>query len=245
VAGIFINYRRGDSAGWAGRLSHELRTVLGTDQVFMDITTIVPGTDYPEDIKKSLDSVDVLVAVIGPRWLTATDEKTGRLRLHDPKDLVRMEIAAALKRRIRVVPVLVGGATMPAAKDLPKDLRGLSDFHAHEMSDTRWDYDQEQLIKFLGRATVVKNANANNIRPNGSAQEFDATLFTKTFIVISSCLFFLLTFMYGISSEGSDPSVNLGLGVISLISLVSTIFLVVFLILGNYLYKYRRRKRRT
>jgi TIR domain len=145
MTGIFISYRREDSSGWAGRLSRDLRANFGDDEVFEDIADIEPGIDFAEAIEKKLDSVNVLLAVIGPRWLAAADKRTARRRLDDPDDLVRKEIATALRRGIRVVPVLVGGASLPSPEELPDDLRGLLRRNACELSDTRWDYDVRQL----------------------------------------------------------------------------------------------------
>ena len=128
----------------------------GDDAVFEDIAAIEPGMDFTEAIEKKLASVDVLLAVIGPRWLDIADKKTGKRRLDDPDDLVRREIATALKRGIRVVPVLVGGAALPSAEELPEDLQGLIRRNACELSDIRWDYDVQQL--------------ARRLRPAGSAE---------------------------------------------------------------------------
>jgi hypothetical protein len=169
---IFISYRRDDSSGWALHLSENLRSEFGDDQIFTDIETIEPGMKYTEFIEKSLGSIKVLLAVIGPHWLTATDRKTGRLRLDDPRDLLRVEIATALKDpKIQVIPVLVGGATMPAVEDLPEDLRGLAGRDTHEMTDTRWTYDQEQLIKTLRKLIFAKNEDEKNIKHDVSKQE--------------------------------------------------------------------------
>jgi hypothetical protein len=152
MAGIFISYRRDDSSGWAGHLSRDLRAKFG-DDVFEDIAAIEPGADFSEAIEKKLENVDVLLAVIGPRWLDATDKKTGKRRLDDPSDLVRTEIATALQRGIRVVPVLVGEAMLPSAEELPDDLRKLVRRNAYELSDNRWDYDVGQLIQKLRPAS--------------------------------------------------------------------------------------------
>ncbi|MGC4097284.1 MAG: toll/interleukin-1 receptor domain-containing protein [Nitrospira sp.] len=145
---IFISYRRDDSAGWTGRLADQLKTRFGSESIFIDIDTIEPGVDFTEALRKAVGSCDVLLAVIGPRWATVTD-KTGTSRLHDASDWIRVEIAAALARKIRVIPVLVGGATMPSAEFLPDDLDGFAKRQAHELSDKRWTYDVEQLLKVL------------------------------------------------------------------------------------------------
>ena len=110
--GIFISYRRDDSRHAAGRLVDRLAQIFPRDQLFMDIDAIEPGLDFEEVINEKLEACDVMLAVIGPNWATSRDE-SGALRLEDPDDFVRLEIAAALKRDIRVIPVLVDGAKIP------------------------------------------------------------------------------------------------------------------------------------
>jgi len=151
MSGIFSSYRRDDSAGYAGRLYDRLSDRFGKDQVFMDVAKIEPGLDFVEVIEEAVGSCDVLIALIGKQWLTITDA-TGRRRLDDPEDLVRLEIAAALSRNIRVIPVLVRGATMPRSRDLPKALEKLARRNALEISDTRFDYDVNRLIETLESA---------------------------------------------------------------------------------------------
>jgi hypothetical protein len=145
VRRIFICYRREDSSGHAGRLYDRLEAHFGDDDVFMDIEAIEPGADYLEVIDRTVASVDVLIVLIGKRWL-GTADPAGSRRLDDPEDVVRLEVAAALTRNIRVFPVLVQGATMPHPSDLPPDLAGLTRRNAIEISDARWDFDAERLI---------------------------------------------------------------------------------------------------
>ena len=123
--GIFISYRRDDSAGYAGRLYDRLSAHFGTDQVFMDVAGIELGTDFVTAIEQAVGSCKVLIVVIGDEWLTTTDA-AGRRRLDDPHDFVRLETSVALEREIRVVPVLVGGALMPRAEELPPELKSLA-----------------------------------------------------------------------------------------------------------------------
>jgi TIR domain len=120
---VFISYRRQESSGLAGRLYDRLAARFGDDRVFMDVDTIALGVDFAEVISQVVSSCEVLLAVIGPRWLTVTDED-GRRRLDDPDDLVRLEIAAALKRDIRVIPVLSRGHRFPAASSCRRPWRG-------------------------------------------------------------------------------------------------------------------------
>ncbi|MEQ6342080.1 MAG: TIR domain-containing protein [Gammaproteobacteria bacterium] len=155
MAGVFINYRRGDARSEAGRLFDWLSQYFGKDQVFMDVSgSIEPGLEFDRVIEKAVSSCKVLIVVIGKQWLTVVDEK-GNRRLEDANDFVRMEISAALKRDIRVVPVLVEGATMPEEGSLPEDLKRLCKRQALEVSDNRWEFDTQQLVKVLEKAGVT------------------------------------------------------------------------------------------
>ncbi|HEX5680244.1 MAG TPA: PASTA domain-containing protein [Desulfobacterales bacterium] len=148
MPGIFISYRREDTAGHAGRIFDRLRATFGRDKVFMDVTAIEPGVDFVEAIDRAVGSCDVLLVIIGKQWLNCHDA-AGRNRLDDPKDFIRLETATALRRNIRVIPVLVQGATMPGEDDLPDDLKKLARRQATEISDTHWDASFEQLIETL------------------------------------------------------------------------------------------------
>jgi hypothetical protein len=148
MSGIFISYRREDSAGWTGRLSEQLKGRFGADSIFMDIDTLAPGVDFTDALQKAVGSCSMLLAMIGPKWATVAD-KSGKPRLEDPNDWVRVEIAAALKRKIRVIPVLVGGASVPTMDLLPDELDALAHRHAHELTDKRWKFDVEQLMNVL------------------------------------------------------------------------------------------------
>jgi len=145
VSAIFINYRREDSAGYAGRLASDLVQRLPGVSIFQDIDRIDPGADFVDSINNALDQSQMVLALIGRGWLNATDKK-GQRRLANPGDFVVLELASALKRRIRTIPVLVGGAEMPAAEDLPDAIKDLARRNAHEISDTRWRYDVDQLV---------------------------------------------------------------------------------------------------
>src|SRR5215813_10867545 len=114
MAGIFVSYRRDDTQGWVGRLAHDLRESFLQAQVFYDIAAIGPGEDFVIAINRALSSCQVVLVLIGPRWLSA-QTADGRRRIDDPDDLVRLEVAAALAQPILVVPVLFNGAAMPAA----------------------------------------------------------------------------------------------------------------------------------
>ena len=144
MAGIFISYRREDTGGHAGRLCDRLTARFGADRVFMDVQDIHPGQNFATSIEGTITGCDCVIAVIGPRWL-----ETLRTRAQSGDDFVRQEIAAALKRHVTVIPVLVGGARMPAADDLPAELAELSFHNAIDIRDERFDDDVVELERFL------------------------------------------------------------------------------------------------
>jgi len=148
MSGIFISYRRDDSAPSAGRLCDRLSAEFGTDQVFMDVDDIPPGADFSAHISAKIGGCDALLAVIGKQWLTARNAD-GRLRLSDPDDLVSREIALALQRGILVVPVLVEGAAMPKAAVLHSHLKALAQRNAVTISDPDFHGDVAKLIETL------------------------------------------------------------------------------------------------
>ena len=161
---IFISYRRDDSAPYAGRLYDRLTARFGKDQVFMDIDQIDPGEDFVEVIERKVGACDIAVVLIGKGWLNANDSQ-GKRRLDDPEDFVRLEVAAALRRKVRVLPVLVGGAAMPTMPQLPKALAPLSRRNAFEISDTRFHTDVDRLIEALERASTSGDAVASRAEP--------------------------------------------------------------------------------
>jgi len=145
---IFVSYRREDSEGQAGRLFKDLAGHFGEDCVFMDVAGIEPGRDFRRVIDDHVASCGVLLAMIGKSWVDARDE-AGRRRLDDAGDFVRLETAAALKRDIPVIPVLVHGAQMPRVDQLPEDLAELAYRNGVELTHARWDSDVQVLIKAL------------------------------------------------------------------------------------------------
>src|ERR1700761_518081 len=150
MAGIFINYRRDDAPGVAGRLADRLANSFSRRMVFRDVDAMRPGLDFVKQLEEQVAKCDVLLAIIGPNWLRAGDDK-GQRRLDQDRDYVRIEIASALKREIPVIPVLVNGAAMPPEKDLPDDLKPLVNRHALELRHTRFDGDSAAIIDGLSR----------------------------------------------------------------------------------------------
>ncbi len=157
---IFISYRREDAEGQAGRLFDDLTRHFGEDTVFMDVAGIEPGRDFRRVIDEHVASCGVLLAMIGKSWIDAADE-SGRRRLDDPMDFVRLETASALKRDIPVVPVLVHGARIPRADQLPTDLADLAYRNGVELTHARWDSDVQLLIKALNPYVESQKRNAS------------------------------------------------------------------------------------
>jgi len=144
---VFISYRREDSSGHARAVYNELRGQFGPDNIFMDVDAIEPGVDFIKAIESAVGRCDILLALIGPNWLDAGEG--GVPRLQSENDYVRTEIATALRRDIRVVPVLVGGAIMPSPVNLPEDITPLTRRNAIEIRHPHFDADVASLISFL------------------------------------------------------------------------------------------------
>ncbi len=172
---IFINYRRDDSAANAGRLYDRLASHFDPDHLFMDIDQIAPGDDFTEVIQEKLGSVQIAVVLIGKHWLDMTDS-SGRRRLDNPDDFVRLEIVTLLERKIRIIPVLVGGADMPESSQLPECLMPLTRRHAYEISNNRFHTDVDKLIQVLEKAMGVQTPSPPPVRPDSPKIPFAAIL---------------------------------------------------------------------
>ena len=150
--GIFISYRHVDSVPHARLLQVNLHGRFPDRPVFMDLDSIEAGLDFAKVISDAINSSEVMVVLIGPQWVTVADEE-GKRRLDDPDDYVRFEIRTALKRGIRVIPVLVEAAKPPRRQDLPPDIRRLARLNALEMScDHRYQFDADRLMSTIERA---------------------------------------------------------------------------------------------
>jgi hypothetical protein len=148
MARVFISYRREDSIAYAGRLYDRLHAAFGRHRVFMDFDTIAPGSNFVDTINQRLDSCDVMLVIIGRLWLTAS-APDGSRRLDSPQDFVRIEVAAALRRGVVVIPILMGGSSMPEPVHLPEDLRELSGRQAMVISDIGFHDGVDRLIRLL------------------------------------------------------------------------------------------------
>ena len=156
--GVFLSYRRGDTARIAGRLYDRVEERFGTAKVFMDVEAIEPGVDFADAIENAVASCDIVLALIGRSWLNGTD-RNGRRWLDDPNDFVALEIGSALRRGIPVIPVLFDGAPPPRAGDLPSALAPLALRNAVLIEHETFSADVDRLLRFLteflGRAENV------------------------------------------------------------------------------------------
>ncbi|MGA2293188.1 TIR domain-containing protein, partial [Bradyrhizobium sp.] len=148
ISSVFISYRRQTAAGEARALFNELVARLGRKAVFMDVDSISLGRDFRSELQKTLAACDLMLVLIDKDWATAKDE-AGQIRLENASDFVRMEIEAGLKRDIVVTPVLLKGAQMPTAEQLPAAIRDLAYRHGFELSHLRWQSDVREMLRRL------------------------------------------------------------------------------------------------
>jgi hypothetical protein len=207
-AGIFLSYRRDDSAGFAGRLYDRLASRYGPDRLFMDVDTIRPGHDFAEDIVSALARSAVCVVLIGRHWESIT-LPDGRRRLDDPTDFVRLEVAAAIREGVTVIPVLVEGAPMPSPASLPEELRALSRRQAIDLSNERWNYDVGRLVlaldEILGQPIDAQSKETPRTR------EPRKRIATMPVLIVAAAVVLSLIGVAGwLATRGQDPTVATG-----------------------------------
>jgi uncharacterized membrane protein YhaH (DUF805 family) len=176
-ANIFINYRRSESAAAAGRLYDRLLGHFAPDDLFIDVDAIAPGSDFVQALNDRVSRCNIFLAVINPDW-ARTGDGHGRPRLHDPNDYVRVEIEAALARNIPVIPVLVDGAEMPKAEDLPDSLKPLTRRQAVPISHHRFGAETDDLAAAIAKTVGVPLKTAAQVRlmDGGAADRNPRTL---------------------------------------------------------------------
>jgi TIR domain len=135
---IFINYRRDDSAAEALTVAQYLENVFGKSNIFIDIDRLHAGQKFANVLENKLSQCKVMLAIIGPNWVDARDEKTGSRRIDNPEDWVRLEIERCLARNIPVIPVLVAGATLPSKSELPPTLQSLPGYQYATVTTKRF-----------------------------------------------------------------------------------------------------------
>ena len=149
MATIFISYRRDDAFGHAGRMYDRLVYRFGPENIFMDLDSMQPGLDFEQVIEDTIARCDAVIAIIGKAWLSPTAE--GASRLDDPHDWVRLELTYALRKKVRLIPVLFDGAGLPSAAELPSDLSALRRLHSIELSQATWNATATDLINTIDR----------------------------------------------------------------------------------------------
>ena len=154
---VFLSYRRADTQHVAGRAGDRLSEMF---DLFMDIDTIPPGVDFTDYVRRAVGSCDVLLAFIGDQWVKLTDEQ-GRRRIDDPNDFVAEEIQVALTRDVRVIPVLVEGATLPLPEQLPERLRPLINRQSLPLRHSSFSADMTRLIAGIEHAGAHRSGAAS------------------------------------------------------------------------------------
>ena len=202
---IFISYRREDAAGDAGRLADHLHRRFGKTQVFLDIDTINPGTDFVKALQSSLQETAAVLVVMGPRWASVVDS-SGVRRLDSADDFVRLEVEAALNRNILVVPVLVQGATMPRAADLPASLAGLVTRQAAGLDHAEFHDDAERLCDRL--EAVMGGGGSTGI---GALRRWWPAAAVVAVIALGLAAFFALRNTDDTTADSSNTSTQTGI----------------------------------
>lgn len=142
---VFLSYRRADSQATAGRMAQFLDAVPAVKGVFLDVDDIELGEDYENKIRRTLAEATHVFVLIGPQWSGAPGA-SGRARLFDDDDVVRLETRLALQSALRVVPVLIDDTRMPRPADLPDDLKAMSKLNAFVLRTAHFDEDMDDLL---------------------------------------------------------------------------------------------------
>ena len=204
MSGIFISYRRQDSAGFTRTLGKKLAERYGADSIFRDLEDIEAGDDFVEAIEEAVSSCQVLLAIIGPHWSMMKNDQ-GVRRLDNPNDFVRLEIETALKRGIPVIPVTVNGAAWPPAEALPVSMQKLLRYQAHDLSDKqgRWDYDVDQLQKRLDKIDDIEP-----VKSLDQTQARKSTFNAKLFLGLGTLIIAVLALSNFIPDQDTSTGVN-------------------------------------
>lgn len=211
---VFVSYRRGDSEGQARSLNFELVKLIGKDSVFMDVDSIALGQDFRHILHERLESCDLMLALIGPGWLDAKDA-AGNRRLESATDLIRLEIAAALKRKIPVIPVLLQGAQMPPPERLPDDINELVYRNGFELGHSTWESDVREMVKRLGldKESAAPAHAPNEAQPGPAAlavsRPFKTSWVLATFVAIAIVAAVLFYWKAHEQSPGSEIGASL------------------------------------
>ncbi|ELR99180.1 toll/interleukin-1 receptor domain-containing protein [Gloeocapsa sp. PCC 73106] len=162
---IFISYRRSDSLDTTRALAERLKATFGIESIFLDESTIDPGQQWPTTIRKALSGATVVLVVIGPSWLRASDEN-GQRRLDNESDWVRCEIQTALKDQKTIIPILIKNTNIPPSEEIPEPLRAFLNYQCYFLYDNVWEGQLENLITILESTYgFVRSAISNTPSP--------------------------------------------------------------------------------
>ena len=167
---VFLSYRRADTQHVAGRAGDKLQEMF---ELFMDIDTIPPGVDFTDYVRRAVGSCDVLLAFIGDRWLSLTDDG-GRRRIDDPTDWVAEEIRVALGRGVPVIPVLIDGAEMPDPDVLPEGLRPLVHRQSLPLRHSSFSADLARLVAGIEHVGTGRTAAREDLGIRQRARRVEA-----------------------------------------------------------------------
>ncbi len=187
---IFINYRREDSRWNSVALYQELIKYFPKENIFKDFNAIEPGKAFRKEIEEALASCNVLLVLISEQWLDIKDSK-GNIRIHNANDFVRIEIAAALKRDITVIPVLFNNAVLPQPEDLPDDLKSLAERQAIEIDNTRFETDTKRLVDTIKKVLTVSNRDTTTDTPRTAGSKKSVVILLSV-VVIAVILYYLI-----------------------------------------------------
>src|SRR5262245_10664067 len=206
---VFLSYRRDDAAGFAHAIHERLVDCLPKGRVFMDVHGIETGTDFVRNLEAALDECSVLVVLIGKRW--AGGDQAGAPRLQDPRDWVRIEVLTALRRGIKVIPVLLDGATMPSESSLPDELRPLLRFIATEVRTSRITADLWDLA-----GTIMKSLGETWPPPAPGGLIYAVTSGSYAFFAGAAVLLLLIASLF----ETTNSAAALGIGLFVMNALI-------------------------
>jgi hypothetical protein len=161
---IFICYRRADAEYAAGALGRELRRHFGEEQVFRDKEDIAGGEAWKQKVLNAIDRDSALLVLIARDWSEARDV-SGKRRIDDPGDPIRMELHDGIRDGATIIPVLLENAAMPTAEQLPPDLAPLAEYNALRLHDTDWQYNLDRIITTLEKAGFTPVAPRQPVRP--------------------------------------------------------------------------------
>jgi len=198
-AKVFISYRRDDRIEHAGRVLDRITSEFGREPLFMDVDAIPLDVNFASALADQVMKCDVVVAIVGPNWLDAT-YGSGKRRIDDPADFVRIEISAALKFGIPVISVFLEGAQPPKLEQLPGDIRELALRHGLQVRHASFHSDMDKLIDALRGIRSSRQKLASNGGAEGVTEAWPASVGWQSELDLSSSIDY--DKLIGVSSQG-------------------------------------------